>query len=173
MADENEEVVPQVEEEVVPQEETPEIEEEVDWKTEAEKAKGLANNYKIRAEKAETKLKETPAPQQGQLSSVDTVVLAAAVAKGTIDPEDIDRVQKFAADEKLSFKDALANEELKAILNVRVEKRATANAANVSNVRRGPTKMSDETLLDKASKNQLPDDDDGIERLVAAKAKQK
>lgn len=177
MPEDNEAVVPEVqeEEEVASEatEETSEEQEEVDWKSEAEKAKELANNYKIRAEKAEKKAKEAPSQDAAQVSTADTIILSAAIAKGQVDPDDIERVQKFARSEGLSIKDALKNDELKAILAVRAEQRSTANAANVSNVRRGPSKVSDEVLVSNASAGKLPDDDDGIARLIAAKAKLK
>jgi hypothetical protein len=107
------------------------------------------------------------------VNPADTIVLAAAIAKGTVDADDIERVQKFAKDEGISIQKALNNSELKAILAVRAEERTTANAANVGNVRRGPAKVSDEALVANASAGKLPDDDEGIARLVAAKAKQR
>lgn len=146
-------------------------EEEVDWKAEAEKAKQIADNYKTRAEKAEKKVKEAPvAPATEQPMNLAD---ATALLKADVHEDDIERVEKFARDEKTSVKDALKSDELKAILAVRTEKRSTAQAANVSNVRRGPSKVTDDVLLSKASKGDIPDGDDDIARLVAAKAKQK
>lgn len=184
MADEIEVAVPETAAEDIAAEvetevatpETP-VEEEahidqVDWKAEAEKAKALANNQKIRAEKAEQRLKSTPPPQangEAPMSLAD----AAALLKADVHEDDIERVEKFAKSEGVSVREALRNDELKAILAVRAEKRTTAQAANVSNVRRGPTKMADDVLISNAEKGRLPEDDEGISRLVAAKLKQK
>lgn len=108
-------------------------------------------------------------PTDSKMSIAD----ATAILKADVHEDDIERVEKFAADEKISIKDALKNDEMKAILAIRAEKRSTANAANISNVRRGPTKVTDDVLLANADAGKLPDDDEGIERLVAAKAKRK
>lgn len=173
MADENDEVVQDetVEDEVVAPEVTEEEaepqEEDIDWKTEAEKAKELANNYKVRAEKAEKKAKEAPAIMTDGLASKDVIYLA----KADIHEDDVDEVLDIARAKKISI--SKAHEYLKPILEVRKEQRSTANAANVSNVRRGSSKMTDETLLSNADNGKLPDGDEDIARLIAAKAKQK
>jgi hypothetical protein len=170
-------VAPEATEEEVAPEATEEVEaaaeeEQIDWEARAKKNEELANNYKVRAEKAEKKAKEI-VPSENHISQTDSITLAAAIAKGTVEEDDLDRVQKFAKDEGVSIKEALKSDELKAILALRVEKRATAQAANVSNVRRGPSKASDEVLVSNASKGRLPDSDDEIDRLMAAKAKRK
>lgn len=177
MDDENEVVVPETTtEEVVTPEVTEEApaepaEEEVDWRSEAEKAKKLADNYKIRAEKAEKKVKETVVPQEQEtkLSPADLL----ALMKAEVHEDDMGRVEKFAKMEGISIREALKSDELQAILSVQNEKRSTAKAANVSNVRRGPAAVSEDVLLSNAALGKLPDSDADIERLIAAKAKQK
>lgn len=176
MSAEEEVIVPEVQEEVV----TPEVVEETheeeapaeesveELKARLAKAEEYGKNQKIRAEKAETKAKEVPSVD-GKMSLADS----HALLKADVHEDDIERVEKFAHDEKISIKEALKSDELKAILSVRIEKRSTANAANISNVRRGPTKTTDDTLLSNASNGKLPDSDEDIERLVAAKAKRK
>lgn len=105
----------------------------------------------------------------GSLASSDLL----AVMNAKVHEDDMERVEKFAKMEGTSIKEALKNPELKAILNLREEQRNTANATNVNNVRRGSTKVSDEQIVANASLGKLPEDDDAIARLVAAKRKLK
>lgn len=137
-------------------------------KAKAAKADELeAKNKQLyeRAKKAET-AKVLP-KEDGPMSLAD----AAAILKADVHEDDIERVEKFAKSEGLSIRAALKSDELKAILAVRAEKRTTADAANISNVRRGPAKVTDETLVSNARAGKLPDDDEGIARLIAARAK--
>ena len=137
--------------------------------TEVAKAKAdeIAENQRIRAEKAEKKAKESK--NNDSLSSSDMLAILAA----KVDEEDTDRVIKFAKDEGVSVREALKNPELKAILDVRAEQRDTAAAANTTNVRRGPSKTTDDVLVQNASKGKLPESDEEISRLMAAKMKKR
>lgn len=172
MENENKVVVPETTEEVTP-EVTPE-ENEVDWKSEAEKAKELANNYKIRAEKAEKKSKEVPRTEtrvqsEGDLSSTDTI----AIMRAGVHEEDIETLKKYSKMSDVSITDALKQDELKAMLYVRHEKRQTANATNTGQTRRSSQKISDDVLLEKASKGEFPENDSDISRLVRLQAESK
>ncbi len=169
----------------VPAEETPEVTVETPETPEAEeltpeqiadlqkKADVSSQNFE-RAKKAEAELKEAREKLKVAVPS-DTKApsLADLHAMRDVHEDDIERVEKYARSEGLSIKEALKSDELKAILAVREEKRTTAQAANITGVRRGPTKMSDETLVSNASNGKLPDDDEGIERLIAAKSRRK
>ena len=138
----------------------------------AAKAQELADNYKVRAEKAEKEAKGViPSKDEvkGNLSPSDLL----AVIGAKVHEDDMERVERFAKSENVTIKEALKNPELKAILDLREEQRTTANATNVTNVRRGSTQVSDETLLSDASSGKLPEDEAGIERLIAAKIKRK
>jgi hypothetical protein len=173
MDDTNEEVItPEVIEETVEEvvEEVQAPEESIDdVKAELAKAKEIAENQRIRAEKAEKKSKEAPASETSAMSAADLL----AVMNAKVHEDDMERVEKFAKMEGVSIRQALKDPELKAILEVRAEQRTTAAAANVSNVRRGPSKASDETLIANAEAGKLPDSDDDIARLIAAKSKRK
>ena len=138
---------------------------------EAEEAKELANNYKIRAEKAE-KEKGKPTPMKTESRNLSPGDLLA-VMNAKINEDDMDRVERFAISEGLSIREALKNPEMKAILDLREEQRNTAIATNVEGVRRGSVKITDDTLLHNASAGKMPDSDDDIERLIAAKMKYK
>lgn len=115
------------------------------------------------------KPKEEVVVQNSSLSSSDLL----AVMKANVHEDDMERVEKFAKMEGVSIKDALKNPELKAILSLREEQRNTASATNVTNVRRGSVKMTDEQIIANAQAGKLPEDDDAIARLVAAKRKLK
>lgn len=177
MPEETEAVVPETTEEVLEEttEAAPEVEAEpeVDWKAEAEKNEKLAASFKVRAEMAEKaakRAKEVAVPVKYEgLSPSDLL----AVMKANIHEDDMDRVERFAKSEGMTIKEALGNEEMKAILSLRVEQRNTAGAANVSNVRRAPAKVSEDALIANASIGKLPDNDYDINRLIAAKARQK
>ncbi len=126
-----------------------------------------AKKAEAKAKELEEKLKETVPSKQ--ISTADVM----ALAKADVHDDDLERIEKFAKDEGVSIREALKNDELKAILAVRSEKRATATAANISNVRRGAVKVADEVLVSNASAGKLPTDDADIARLMAAKAKKR
>lgn len=136
------------------------------------KAEELANNYKIRAEKAERKVKETvkEAPKQeakpvGDLSAKDIYALMEA----KVPEEDIEVVQKYAKLEGISLTDALKSSIVKGILNEKAEQRTVAAAANVGSSKRGSGKVSDDVLLAKAKKGELPTSDEDLDRLIMAR----
>ncbi len=150
---------------------------EVDEKqAELDKANELANNYKIRAEKAERLAKslkekvEKPEPKEepeaktstaGDLSSRDLFALMNA----KVSEEDIDEVKEYAQLKKISISEALKTLTVKTILSEKAEQRKTANAANTGGSKRGSGKVTDELLLSNAKKGVLPEDDEEIQRL--------
>jgi hypothetical protein len=148
---------------------------EIDYKSEFEKNKELANNYKIRAEKAESKLKQgykAPEVKQGSKSDLSTME-AMLIMKSNIDIQDVDAVTKFAKMEGVSISEALKSDELKAIINVRNEKRNVAEASHSGTSRRSSPKVSDDSLLANASKGILPDSDEDFHRLQELRLKRK
>ena len=149
------------------------VEDEEEEQEQEEKYTPREKQLYARLKKAEQQLNEkgtkSEAPHSDTLSSSDLL----AVMKANIHEDDMERVEKFAKSEGMSIKDALKNDELKAILSVREEKRNTASAANVSNTRATSHKVSDDVIIANANKGKLPEDDAGIERLIAAKRKLK
>lgn len=143
------------------------------------KFKDLANNYKIRAEKAEGKLKdknpdgESKKPQPQKKSSNETDKLSfkdsVAIIKADVPEEDIDRVISFAKLENISVSEALKNDDLKLLLERRAEKRATANATQVGQRRSGNQRVSEQKLLENLAKGEVPENDDDIDRLARAR----
>lgn len=167
------------EEEVVTQENdtVEEVQEEVEQVEEAEQEETVEELRKKLAtaiaqkehwrNKANTPKEE--APVSTNLSNADLL----AVMKANVHEDDMERVEKFAKMEGTSVREALKNPELKAMLALREEQRNTAVATNVTNARRGNSKISDDALLAKASSGNLPDSEDEINRLIAAKLKNK
>lgn len=96
-----------------------------------------------------------------------------AVMNAHVHEDDMERVERFAKSESTSIREALKNPELKAILALREEQRTTATASNVTNTRRGATVTPEATLISNARAGKLPESDADIERLIAAKLKEK
>jgi hypothetical protein len=165
IAQEIEEVVEEVEE----TEEVAEEEEETESAEDLKKKIATLQAQKEHWRKKATSTKEEVVEPTSTLSNADLI----AVMNAKVHEDDMERVERFAKSENLSIKEALKNPELKAILSLREEQRTTASATNVTNVRRGSVKVTDESLIAKASAGQLPEDDDGINRLIAAKLKNK
>jgi 3-oxoacyl-(acyl-carrier-protein) synthase len=155
-------------EETVEEEQTldaPEEEETetVDWEAEAKKAKELADNYKVRAEKAEKKAKDAPKAQpDSNLSTADIL----ALSKAQIEAEDLEDVLEWATFKKITVQEALQSSTLKATLAEKAELRKSALAVNTGTGRRATTNLSDERLLADAQKGNLPDSDADIARLA-------
>jgi hypothetical protein len=143
---------------------------DVDWQSKAEKAEELANNYKIRAEKAEKKAKETVKVETKTegLSSRDTIALINA----KVHEDDVDEVLDYARFKKIPISEALKSSVVKASIAEREELRNTANATNTGRTRSGSSKVSGDSLLEKARKTgEMPDTEDGIKALIDARSK--
>lgn len=164
--DEVQDVTPEVTEEVVEVEQEESIDE---IKARLAKAEEIAENQRIRAEKAEAKAKAQPAKAPSSLNAGDMM----AIKNANISETDMDIVEKFARDNNLSLRESLQHPHVKAILAYEEELKTTAIATNVEGVRRGTVKVTDDTLLQNASAGKLPTADDEIERLVAAQMKHK
>lgn len=141
------------------------------------KAEQLAENQRIRAEKAERKLKGKGKPAPGQkseqssnLSPQDTV----AIIRAEIAAEDINDVVEFAKFKKISVTEALKSSILKAALAEKAEKRNTGNATNTGKHRPGSRKPSGSSLLKKAqTSGEIPSDDESMDALLEARSKER
>lgn len=141
------------------------------------KYKELAHNYKIRAEKAEKgnkgdgkedAKKQTPAKTNKSDSDFSTKDMYSLI-KADVPEEDFERVGNYAKLNKMSIAEALRDEDLQIILKRQAEKRETAKATNMGQRRSGNQKVSDQRLLDDASKGIIPTNEDDIERLAKAR----
>jgi len=134
------------------------------------KAEELANNYKIRAEKAEKlakSVKTEPTTKQTPNTAGDiTTKDLYALMEAKVAEEDIDEVARYAKFQNISISEALKSNVVKTILSDKNEQRVTASAANIGSMKRGTNKTPDEVLLSKANKGELPENDADLERLI-------
>jgi len=140
-------------------------EEQVDWEAEAKKNKEVADNYKIRAEKAEKKAKEAPEKKvdDSSLSQTDFLYLA----KSDIHEEDLGELNDVMS--KMGMNAKQAHEYLKPRFAVKAEERKTASVTNTGSGR-GKKPKTGEDYLDKANKTgELPDSDTGMQDLILAR----
>lgn len=149
--------------------ETPELTAEhiAELKAKAAKADDLEEKNKQlyeRAKKAEAK--KTDVPSQ-ELSTKDVIFLA----KANVHEDDLDEVLDWAKFKKISV--SKAHEQLKGVLASKDEQRKTAAAANISPARRSATKVTDDVILERASRGELPENEDDIARLIKAKSKKR
>lgn len=161
-------------EDTAPEAEVETVDEDIDWKSEAEKAKELAKNYKIRAEKAEREKKESvkQEPSKEKVENVLTPKDTIALMKANINEDDIDDIVDYAKYKGIPVTEALKTTTVKSMLAEKEEFRASANAANVNNTKRGVAKLSDDSLISNARSGKLPESDDEIARLMRAKRDQ-
>ena len=118
---------------------------------------------------AREKLKQAPTSENKEeaLSTKDVLYLA----KADVHEDDVNEVLEWAKFKNISVSDA--HKQLTATLQVRAEQRKSAETANISNVRRGPTTVTGDKLLENAKAGKLPDNDDDIAKLMHAKLRAK
>lgn len=143
---------------------------------ESEKNKELANNYKVRAEKAE-KVKtdkagegnpnNNPTAEEKNLSTRDMMALLNA----NVPEEDMDEVIDYASYKKISIAEALKSDVVKNTLSINAETRKSAEASNTGAGKPGSSKLSEESLINKARKGEMPQSDGDISRLASAMIK--
>ncbi len=152
----------------------PETAEESETSTDeaTKKAEEYAQNQKIRAEKAERENKELKAklsqketPKEVALKNEMSLKDIRALAD--VHDDDVDSVVDWAKFKEISIAEAKKSSEIQALLRTRTEERQTAQAANVGSAKRGSSKISDESLLEKLEKNELSEED--IEKAVKAR----
>lgn len=131
---------------------------------------GAKIKHRTEAEELKKKVPPEPKPQEDKkeeekkgLSEKDVIYLA----KASIHDDDVDEVLAYANKMGVSVKEA--HKFYEPILAKREEQRKVADATNTGPSRRSNTKLSDEDLIAKASKNELPEDPEDIERLMKAK----
>jgi hypothetical protein len=165
MNEDKEVVVPETTEEVTPEvtSETTEEETVEEVKAKLAKATELADNYKVRAEKAEKKAKEVVQPAteaKGDLSSKDII----AINRANIHEDDLDEVIDYAKYKKISIGEALKSGVVKTLLKDKEEQRKTAAATNTGTARRSSVKVSDEEVVAQSERGQVPEDPEVLAR---------
>jgi hypothetical protein len=140
------------------------------------KLKEIAENQKIRAEKAERELKEMKevkpqeTPREDFLSQSDMIAL---IKEDIEDDGLIDEVKTFAKLKNITVKEALKSSVMRAVIAERKEELATAEATAIGNKRSGGRAETPEELISKARAGNVPETDDGIEKLVEARFQSK
>ncbi len=131
-----------------------------------QKAEELANNYKVRAEKAERAKNRVETKMESGLSSKDTI----AIVNAKIHEDDVDDVLEYAEFKKIPIAEALKSSVIKATLKEKQELRDTATATNTGRTRQTSPQASGEVLLDKARKTgELPADEAALDALLTAR----
>jgi hypothetical protein len=141
---------------------------ELDHDKKLSSAIGAKIKHRTEAEELKKKIPpEEPKPQVKEekkgLAEKDVIYLA----KASIHDDDVDEVVAYANKMEVSVKEA--HKFFEPILAKREEQRKVAEATNTGPSRRSNTKASEDDLLARASKNELPDDPEDIERLMKAK----
>lgn len=151
------------------------------------KATELAANQKIRAEKAEAKLKElakpvemeTPTkPQEKEtpIKPVETETpkneysLKDMRALNDVHDDDVDEVVEYAKSKGISVAEAKKAPMIQSYLRDTEEKRKTAEATSTGKSKRGSSKISGIALLKKFDgTGELPESDEDMDKFVKAR----
>lgn len=154
-------------------EETPKNDSEtVDELAELRKKADLAENYKIRAEKAEKEAKKFKESSKKD-SSKDEVTLTAkdtlALINAKVSTDNFDTVVDWAKFKKIPISEALKDRTLQAVLRDKEEEKITAEATTTRGVQRGIQKQTPEEIVARASKGLLSDSDEDMDKLVEAR----
>lgn len=145
-------------------------EEQVDWEAKAKKAEELAQNYKIRAEKAEKAIK---APKENETPK-NEISLKDYKALSDVHEEDIEDLVEYASFKKISLAEAKKTDFVKSLLEKKAEQRQVALSANINGSRRVANKDTGVEILQKFEKTgQLPESDDEIAKLAKAQFERK
>lgn len=132
------------------------------------KSKELADNYKVRAEKAEKDLKEKKPIGDGHSQNLDLPTKDIIyLSKADIHEDDMDEVLEWAKFKKIGVQEA--HKQLRATLQVRSEERKSAEVANTSNARRGSSQATGEALISQAKAGKIPEKDEDIQTLIKTK----
>jgi hypothetical protein len=163
-----EEVVNTEEVEEVSVEETTEDPSELKEKNQKLYERAKKAESELKALKAKVKPPEAPTPSG--VTSLNPVQLARdSKAIADLVEEDVDYVATYADKFGLTLSDARKNKDVQAVLQVRAEERRTAEATNTGSARRGTSKVSDETLMEKAMSGDVPTDTDSLMRLAKSR----
>lgn len=143
------------------QEETLTPEEIAELKKKAE----LAENYKTRAEKAEKKLKQTPALKEEKIEITPKDYLA--LSENKITSENFDEVLNWARFKRVTVSEALKDKTLQTVLR---DKESEMKSAAITNTRgtRGFKTETPEDIVSRAIKGEVGESDEDIQKLVEA-----
>ena len=163
---------------------TPDENSELDTNTEnaepseeLKKAQELANNYKVRAEKAESlakQLKTQPVkPEAEAPKTSEPLSLKDIRALQDVHDDDVDQLTDYAKFKGVSVAEAKKLPEMQALLRTKTEERETAQATNTGGGRKATSKDTPEAILERSQSGELPESDDGIKALSEARLQAK
>lgn len=132
------------------------------------KAKGFTRGEDGKWVKKEQQIEKPQVVNQPKNSSLSTRDLYALM-ESKVNQEDIEEVENYASFKKISITDALKDPAVKSILSVRDENRRVASATNVGTIKRASNKLTDDVLLSKAEKGEMPESMDEIVRISKAR----
>lgn len=140
-----------------------------------EKAEEVANNQRIRAEKAEKELKALKTqPKEKETPKNDSgYTLADIRALQDVNDEDVEEVVSFAKYKNISIPEAKKSFVIQTLLKEKEEQRKTAQATNTGTGKRGSYKISEETVIENFEKGIVSEKDEDIEKLVQAQFNRK
>lgn len=150
------------------QDTTPEV---VEADPELLKAKEIADNQRIRAEKAERELKAlkaSPKSVEKEEIPVSGMGLKDIRALQDVPDEDVDEVIDFAKYKGISIAEAKKHPVIQTVLKTKAEERKSAEVANTGTSRRGVNKQTEETVLEDFTKGVVSEKKEDIEKLVLA-----
>ena len=168
MVEELEQETSNLDEETEPQETNTEAEEVVvEENPELKKAKELANNYRIRAEKAEALAKQLKKPEEKETpKKSEEYSLQDIRALQDVHDDDVDEVVEFARFKGISITEAKKSLTVQNLLNAKKEERKTAEATNVGGSRKGSSKSTAEEIHEKAMSGQVPESDEDMKKMI-------
>ena len=137
------------------------------------KAEELANNQKIRAEKAEAlakQLKIKPEEKPEAPKTPEPMSLKDIRALQDVHDDDVDELVEYAKFKGVSVAEVKKNPVIQAHLKVKAEERTTAQATNIGKSSGRTSKITGQNLLEKAYETgETPTDPEAIKALVAAR----
>lgn len=128
-----------------------------------EALKNENKTLKIQKAKAKEKVREVVKTEpRNEMPQSDLI----ALMKADIHEDDIQEVVDYAKFKNIPVKDALSSSTIKALLSEKTEKRKSAEVSNTGATRKSTAKMTDEALVSKFSKGEMPDSDEELTRLI-------
>ena len=135
------------------------------------KTKEIAENQRVRAEKAEREAREGKKEKDEQSLTAKDVL---AFLEANVSSEDYDEVIGIAKILGKTPAEALKDKTTQAILAIRTEERRTAEATQTGKTMRGVAKTTGEDLLERArTTGEVPEDEEGMRKMFQAKLAKK
>lgn len=129
------------------------------------------NHWRDKAtKKSSSDEKDEDDDTEDSTSTKITIKDQQALLRNNVHEDDIDEVVEYAAFKKISVSEALKSDVIKTTLSNKAEFRKTAETSNTSSAKKGASKVSDDTLVSKLSKGEVPEKgSEEAERLFWAK----